>query len=118
LIQRTGTIHFVDRFFETDGGYHFRTHYNFANVRGVGLDPQRLEPTGTEYTDTAAGGVVEHFLPTGSTVHTSVDNLHIIGKGQADDQRTHSLVHYILEFVDGEPTVKLENIDFNFDCHE
>jgi hypothetical protein len=120
LIRFTGTMHFVDRFFETDGGYHLRLHYNFAGVRGVGLNPQTLEPTGTEYTVTSAGGVVEHFLPTGSTVNTTVDNLHIIGKGQAATSRAHSLVHFILEDVvpGEEPTVKMDTIHINFDCDE
>jgi hypothetical protein len=117
LIQLTGTLHTADQFFETDGGYHFSIHSNLSNVKGVGLDPQTLEPTGTEYTITAASGIAENFVPTGSTVSGTMDSQVVIGKGQADDQVATSQVHYIVEFVDGEPTVKVETIHVNFDCH-
>jgi len=72
--------------------------------------------SGEEYIITAAGGTMENFVPTGDTVVGSLDIQLIVGKGRADNLVFHSLVHYIIEVVDGEPTVKMENIEFFTKC--
>jgi hypothetical protein len=109
-IHVTGTVHSVDRYYETDGGFHSRTHYNLVNARGVGLT------SGEEYIITSAGGIAENFVPAGSLVSSTVDMQIIVGKGQADNLVYHSLVHYIIEVVEGEPTSKMEKIEFFTKC--
>jgi hypothetical protein len=109
-IRVTGTVHQVGQFFETDGGYHFTLRGSLSNGRAVGLT------SGEEYIVTSTGGFTENFLPTGDTVFSSVDMQHVVGKGRADNLVFHSRVHYIIEVVDGEPTVKMENIEFFTKC--
>jgi hypothetical protein len=112
LIQLTGTLHFVNQFFETDGGYHLRTNYNLTDGRGVGLT------SGEEYIVTAAGGTIENFVPAGDVVVGGLDTQVLIGKGQADDLVATAQFHYILEVVEGEePTVKVETTHVNVECH-
>ena len=115
-IQLTGTAHLVGQYFETDGGYHWTSRGNLSNTKGVGLDPQTLEPTGTKYIVTSAGGFTENFVPAGALVSSSVGGTVIIGKGQADSQVGHSVIHYIIEDVDGEQTVKVEKIEVFVKC--
>jgi hypothetical protein len=109
-IHVTGTVHFVERYYETDGGYHFRIHYNLVNAKGVGLT------SGEEYIITSAGGTAENVVPAGSLVRNTVDLQLIVGKGQADNLVAHSLLHYVIEVVDGEPTVKMEKIEIFTKC--
>ena len=110
-IQLTGTAHLVSQYFETDGGYHFTLRSNLSNTTGVGLT------SGEEYIVTSTGGFTENFVPAGDLVSGNVSSSVVIGKGQADDQVATMLVHYIIEVVDGEPTVKVDTIHVNFECH-
>jgi hypothetical protein len=110
-IQLTGTVNSVDRYYENDKGYHLLFHANFANGRGVGI------PSGEEYIITSTGGTTENFVPAGSLVRNTVEIQLFVGKGQADNLVVHTLVHYIIEVVEGEePTVKMEKIESFTKC--
>ncbi len=56
LIDVTGTLHIVNHFtVQEDGTHHVNSQFNFAGVKGVGLNPRSLKHTGTEYIIPAAG---------------------------------------------------------------
>jgi hypothetical protein len=112
LIELTGTMHIVNHSMDLgDGQYYITSHFNLAGVKAVG------QTTGDEYVVPAASTTVENSVASGQTiVGTAQINL-VIGKGQSPDQVATSQVHYILEVVDGEPTVKVETVHFSFECH-
>ena len=89
------------------------SHFNFAGLKGVGLDPLTLEPTGTEYVIPASGAAVENFVQPGQIVAGTVDINLVIGKGQLDNQVALARLHYV---ISPEGEVKVETVHFHFKC--
>jgi hypothetical protein len=114
LINFEGTMHVVENSFPVDGGYHFTVHFNFTNMKGVGIDPVTLEPTGTEYVFTRSSTTVENFVPAGDIVSSNVDSFLATGKGQVRNEVGFVGIHYILT-AEGE--LKVETIQFHLECH-
>ena len=112
LIELTGTMHIVNHFrLQEDGSYHIISQMNLAGVKAVG------QTTGDEYVVPAKSTAVEHSVSSGQTIFGDARMDLVIGKGQSPDQVATSQVHYIVEVVDGEPTVKVETLRFSWECH-
>jgi hypothetical protein len=111
LIDLTGTVHTVNHFTQQeDGTYHITGQFNLAGVKAVG------QTTGDEYVVPAASTVVEHFVSPGQTINPTVGMNLVIGKGQVDNLVATAVITYIVEVVDGEPSVKVETIHFQYKC--
>ena len=116
VILIEGTLHTVNHFtLQPDGTYHVNSHFNFAGLKGVGLDPLTLEPTGTEYVIPASGAAVENFVQPGQIVTGTVDVNLLIGKGKLDNQVALARVHYV---IDDEGQIKVETLSFHFKCQQ
>ena len=113
VIDITGTMHTVTHFVPVPGGSHSNTTFSLANARGVGFDPQTLEPTGSEYVFHYSQTIVDNFLPTGDSVGGAVTIQTATGKGSSPDQVFSATYHYILT-EDG--VVKLEVGQFFVKC--
>jgi hypothetical protein len=81
-------------------------------VKGVG------QTTGDEYVVPATATAVEHSVASGQTVNGTVNMDLVIGKGQSPNQVGTSQIHFIVEVVDGVPTVKVETVRLSLECHE
>ena len=108
VIDITGTLHIVNQFVPVQGGYHVTSTFNLVNAKGVGLDPETLEPTGTEYVISARTQAVENFLPTGDRVIGDVTIETDIGKGSSPDRVYFAMVRYILT-EDGVVKAEIQN---------
>jgi hypothetical protein len=113
VINIEGTMHTVTNFVRVQGGYHYHVTFSLANARGVGLDPQTLEPTGSEYVFHSSITSVENFLPTGDSVAGDVHSETATGEGSSPDLVFYATGHYILT-EDG--VVKMEVGQFSLKC--
>jgi hypothetical protein len=110
VILIEGTIHTVSILkAREDGGYRFTDHFNFSNVKGVG------ETTGEEYVINIKSTVVEKFVPDGEFATGTVFTSGVVSKGSMPNEQLLSRVHFI-QNDDG--TIKMENIQFRFECQD
>jgi hypothetical protein len=110
VILIEGTMHTVSILkAREDGGYRFTDHFNFSNVKGVG------ETTGEEYVINIKSTVVEKFVPDGEFATGTVFTSGVVSKGSMPNEQLLSRVHFI-QNDDG--TIKMENIQFRFECQD
>jgi hypothetical protein len=110
LIDLTGTIHTVNHFTQQeDGTYHITGQFNLAGAKAVG------QTTGEEYVVPSASQAVELFVSPGQTINPTVSMNLVIGKGQVDNLVATAQIHYI---VNDDGTVKVEIIQYQFECHQ
>jgi hypothetical protein len=110
VILIEGTMHTVSILkAREDGGYRFTDHFNFSNVTGVG------ETTGEEYVINIKSTVVEKFVPDGEFATGTVFTSGVVSKGSMPNEQLLSRVHFI-QNDDG--TIKMENIQFRFECQD
>jgi hypothetical protein len=110
LIHLTGKLNSVFHVHEdAAGGFHINTHFNFADVQGVG------PVSGLKYrVPTSASSAT--FSTSGEgpqVVATEVTISRVIGQGQAPDEQATAVVHFTVH-EDG--TVTGEVAQFRFEC--
>lgn len=109
LIDVEGTLHTVNHVTDLgDGAYHINSHFNVANLQGTG------QTTGGNYVIPASGNAVENVVSSGQLITGSVDVNLVVGKGKLDNQVAIARIHYV---VSDDGTVKVETIQFHFECH-
>jgi hypothetical protein len=104
--QLNSVFHVVER---ADGFFHVNTHFNFANVKGIG------EETRVQYRVPTTVNSTQHITPGEYPiiVSTEVTMSMTIGQGQAPDQQATTVIHSIIN-EDGTATVEVEH--FRFVC--
>jgi hypothetical protein len=90
-----------------DGSLHVNTHFNFANVRGIG------QVTGVEYRVPTVINSTQNLTSAGQLISTDVSMALTIGQGQVPDQLATAVVHFTVH-EDG--TVTSEVVHFRFEC--
>jgi len=109
LILVSGKLNSVFHLTEAeDGSFHANTHFNFANVKGIG------EVTGVEYTVPTTVNSTQNFTAAaGQIISTEVNMSLTVGQGQAPNQQGTAVIHSVVA-PDG--TVKTEVAEFRFEC--
>jgi hypothetical protein len=109
LIHLTGKLNSVFHVHEdAAGGFHINTHFNFADVQGVGVSGLKYRvPTTVNSTTFSTSGEGPQV------VATEVGISRVIGQGQAPDEQATAVVHFTVH-EDG--TVTGEVAQFRFEC--
>ena len=131
LIPVTGKLNAVFHVMEDeDGSFHGNSHFNFANVKGIGQETgvtYRVPTTGRGGRRRRRGAVtgVEYRVPTtvnstqnftsaaGQLITTETTMSLTVGQGQAPNQQATAVIHFVFA-PDG--TVKTEVVEFRFEC--
>ena len=103
----TGKLNSVFHVMEDeDGSFHGNTHFNFANVKGVG------QVTGVEYRiPTVINSTQNVTSAAGQLISTEVVLSLTVGQGQAPDQQAIAVIHSVIH-EDGTVTGEVEQIRF------
>jgi len=82
------------------GGFHFSSHWNWANFTGTGLT------SGDTYVVTQTFSHTEHDFVGANDVEsfTLIFNFHLVSKGSGDNIQLHGVNHYTVN-ANGETTV-------------
>ena len=109
LIHVTGKLNAVFHVMEDeDGSFHGNSHFNFANVKGVG------EVTGVEYRVPTTVNSTQNFTSAAGQLITTETTMSLtVGQGQAPNQQATAVIHFVFA-PDG--TVKTEVVEFRFEC--
>jgi hypothetical protein len=108
LISVTGKLNAVFHVREDeDGSFHANSHFNFANVKGIG------ELTRVEYTVPTTVNSTQHITSAGQLITTETTMSLTVGQGQAPNQQATTVIHLVVA-PDG--TVKTEVVEFRFEC--
>jgi hypothetical protein len=101
--QLNSVFHVVE---DEDGFFHVNTHFNFANVKGVG------RVTGVEYRiPTVINSTQNVTSAAGQLISTEVVLSLTVGQGQAPDQQAIAVIHSVIH-EDGTVTGEVEQIRF------
>jgi hypothetical protein len=105
----TGKVNAVFHLMEDeDGFFHGNSHFNFANVKGIG------KLTGVEYRVPTTVNSTQNFTSAaGQLISTEVTMSLTVGQGQAPNQQATVVIHSVVA-PDG--TVKTEVVEFRFEC--
>jgi hypothetical protein len=92
---------------DEDGSFHGNSHFDFANVRGIG------ELTGVTYRVPTTVNSTQGFTSAGRLISTEVSMSLTVGQGQAPNQQATAVIHFV-----GAPdgAVTTEVLQFRFEC--
>jgi hypothetical protein len=111
-IKLSGTLHVVTIFtINSNGGSVVKVQSNPQGIKGIGLVPETLQPTGTKYQGTGVTNEIITFKAGDPKTQTQVINFNLIGHGSIPESDS---IHH----VNAQTTVNANGVVTSFHINE